>query len=326
MSETKELSRPVHLIVQYYRAATPERQAEIDTCLRENLLNPFLEKLHLLTEEKFDISGFPNPEKVCQTVIGERLTFERAFRYANDSSEQVIWTLANADIYFDETLRFISDVDFTNQIFALTRHNVMPDGSLEFMPLEYAHGSQDAWIFTTPVPVEKILSRFYLGIPGCDNRIAYEFVRAGYIITNPSLKIILRHIDLLRQIETSVRVEEYFDLTNDENISAGRVAPTPYLGEIYPTERLDLACSGESEMYIQVLRDFAEHVRYITELRSEVARLEQYIDDVIDGKDRVIQDRERQIRDLVTQIDTIRNSVSWKITSPLRNVFDKIIK
>jgi len=78
-----EKKNQMHLIVQYYRCATPERQAEIDTCLRNNLLNPYLSAVHLLTEEQFDLSQFPNNDKIVQTVIGERLTFERAFQYAN---------------------------------------------------------------------------------------------------------------------------------------------------------------------------------------------------------------------------------------------------
>jgi hypothetical protein len=30
---------------------------------------------------------------------------------------------------------------------------------------------------------------FFLGIPGCDNRIAFELNSAGYVLSNPATKI-----------------------------------------------------------------------------------------------------------------------------------------
>lgn len=254
----------IHLIVQYYHAATPERQKEIDTCLRQNLLNPHIAVVHLLTEEQFDLSGFPCPEKICQTVIGIRLTYEQAFHYANEwSTKPVIWILANADIYFDDTLRFLHDADLTNTVFALTRHDVQLDGRIKPVPREYAHGCQDAWVFTTPLLLDGMNTKFYLGIPGCDNRIVYELILAGYIVLNPSLTITARHLDLCRIVEIEKRIAAYVHMRTAANIAAGKVAPPPYLGEIYPTQQLNVSNGISWDHHRAVLSDFAKHVRDI---------------------------------------------------------------
>ena len=46
--------------------------------------------------------------------------------------------------------------------------------------------SQDAWIFQTPMDTSVIKeSNFYLGIPRCDNRIAYILFNNNYTVINP---------------------------------------------------------------------------------------------------------------------------------------------
>jgi len=315
-SEQNETNRPIHLIVQYFRAATPERQAEIDTCLRENLQNPLIAMVHLLTEEEFALTEFPNLDKVRQIAIGERLTYERAFKYANAWPEPVIWMLSNADIYFDDTLRFLSCVDFTDQIFALTRHNVMPDGSLEFMPPEYAHGSQDAWIFAAPVPVERLFSSFYLGVPGCDHRIAYEFIIAGYLVLNPSLKIIVRHLDNFSDIDVHARTNQYVSLMNEEAYSSRKAASPPYQYFIYPTGELipSIHSLYSEKMHLSEAKSKLEADK--VRLESEKVHLEAEKSQLL----REIYELKRGVQWRDQKIHALENSLSWRVTAPLRRI------
>ncbi|KAF0218738.1 MAG: methyltransferase/glycosyl transferase fusion [Geobacteraceae bacterium] len=318
----------IHLIVQYYKCDREDRQQEIDSCLVNNLQNPYISMIHLLTEEQFDLSQFPNQEKIGQTVIKERLTFEKAFQYANQFQSHDFWMLANADIYFDESLLHLQEANLDNSIFALTRHDVQKDGSIKLVDAAYAHGSQDAWIFKTPVPLDRIFAGFCLGIPGCDNRIAYEFVRAGYYVINPSLKIIIRHLDLTREVDINARAAEYLCMHSDENFRLGKVAPPPHMGEIFPTSRLDFTGCDEYDMYHQTLKEFAEHIRYVTELKQETAQLKQETAELkqetaelkqeVAGKENVIAFLHNEISDKDTVINNLLNSYSWKITQPLR--------
>lgn len=228
----------IHLILQYYLPGQEARQRELDACLQENLDNPFIARVHLLTEEPVDLSHLRHTDKIVQTVIGERLTYERALHYANaHAGVGDVWVLANADIHFDESLRYLADTDMKKKMFALTRHDIQKDGSMLPLPPAYAHGSQDAWIFSAPVPVEKMMTRFYLGIPGCDSKIAYEFMNAGYRVINPSKKIIVHHLDLTREIDPVERAKVYRGLTTEENMRAGKAAPPPY-HYVYPTASL----------------------------------------------------------------------------------------
>lgn len=305
---------PIHLIVQYYRAATPERQVEIDTCLRENLQNSHIAMVHLLTEELFDLSGFPNTEKINQTVVGERLTFERAFNYANNWPEPVIWMLSNADIYFEDTLRYLQDVDLTDQIFALTRHNVLPDGSLEFMPLDHAHGSQDAWIFTAPVLTDKMFTCFYVGIPGCDNKILFEFIQAGYLVANPSRVLIALHLDNILDKDTDSKTAEYVLQRTQENISKGKFAPGPYQYFLYPTDNLYLQKESSYSMYLDAIRMLTRLDELCTMQKEEMANLKL-----------LNAELNCRLNQIMSMYEGILNSATWRLSAPIRKIIDKIL-
>jgi hypothetical protein len=235
----------VNMIVQYYKCDNQSRQEEIDYCLTKNLNNKFITSIHLLTEQLHDISQLPNNEKIKQTVIGERLTFKRSFRYANQTQENQIWILSNADIYFDESLVYLNEAKLDDTVFALTRHDVQADGTFKLVDPAFAHGCQDTWIFRTPIATDKIFSNFYLGIPGCDGRIAHELIGAGYRVINPSRKIITYHLDLKRRANVFERNIEYAKLMTEENINRGKAVAPPYQYHLYPVDSMD-PCSLES--------------------------------------------------------------------------------
>ena len=92
----------------YYKSGRADRQRELDLCLAQNVGNPYLARIHLLLE---DIEADPRPElpaswaeKLTIVVVGRRPTFADAFRYAGQYLAGQICILANADIFFDQTL------------------------------------------------------------------------------------------------------------------------------------------------------------------------------------------------------------------------------
>jgi glycosyltransferase involved in cell wall biosynthesis len=329
--ETEESTNRLSLIVQYYRCATNERQTEIDTCLRNNLVNPYLTAIHLLTEELFDVSSFPNNEKIVQTVIGERLTFERAFTYANevDPAGDVVWVLCNADIYFDETLRLVKRNNLDGTVYALTRHDVQPDGTTKLVDETFAHGSQDVWMFTTPIDLERMYTKFRLGVPGCDNRIAYEFIRSNYVVVNPSLAVMSQHLDLTRESSISARTNEYVKMHTEDNIRCGVVAPPPYQFYLYPTTNLEIAG-------FDVFRKMQLGLFELTNANEQLVRCSRHIQEQEDllnlGKQQVLEreqailEREQTILSLVRRNEDIVRSMSWRVTAPIRYLFDKIMR
>ncbi len=166
----------VNLFTSYYLDKNPKRQAEIDHCLIENLMNPKIDRVYILTSEKLQIKDSLKAQVV---VINKRETFNDYFEVINIYTKpEDINIIANSDIYFNNTIE-LSITLKSNQCFALsrweeTKHYNHPD-------------SQDAWIFKGKI--KGIYGDFCLGIPGCDNRIAYEIKNAGYDLSNPSLSI-----------------------------------------------------------------------------------------------------------------------------------------
>lgn len=329
-SEMEENKNSMHLIVQYYRCATPERQAEIDTCLRNNLLNPYLTAIHLLTEEQFDLLQFPNNEKIVQVIIGERLTFERAFRYANeaDPAGEYVWVLSNADIYFDERLQCLLDVRIDNVVFALTRHDVQDDGSIKLVDESFAHGCQDAWFFKSPLPMDRMFAGFSLGIPGCDNRIAYEFIHAGYKVINPAYLLRALHLDLTRKRDIRERDIEYASLMTDENVAKGHVAPPPYQYHIYPVDQFDPDSPEMYQAYIRHLSELglqiAERERTLLQQSRQIEELGSVLGENYRQITLMVEAHEQQVKDLYQEMEQQRqqfeNSFSWKITKPIRAI------
>ena len=180
----------VVLVTQFFISEKPEVLSNIIETLRRNLENPFITEILLLNEQDYDFSQFNNNYKINQIIIGERLTFKKAFEIMNMkyyNNRKVI--LANADIYFDETLQLLYHYNFSSKsiIFALLKWaNVM-----ENVTLSLRTDSQDAWIFQTPLHTLLIseYTDFPLGAVRCDNRLAKLLKELNYNVIGPVFAI-----------------------------------------------------------------------------------------------------------------------------------------
>ena len=161
----------IRLFVSYYQCGNKKRQKELDFCWNKNNQNPLIDH----------IVNFENRPTYNQF-------FEETKNYPYD-----INILANADIYFNDTLALVKGIS-PREAYALTRWEVNKKGTIvpfEEMHVENKHAkakhSQDVWVFKGAV--ERVQGNFHLGRPGCDNRIAAEIRRAGYKLSNPSFQI-----------------------------------------------------------------------------------------------------------------------------------------
>lgn len=100
------MEHSVTLIVQYWEAEEPARRAELLESMRRNLAHPCVAAVHVLTEQRLseEHAPFLRHPKASQVVVGARLSFARAFRYANRFLRGRTCVLANADIHFDASL------------------------------------------------------------------------------------------------------------------------------------------------------------------------------------------------------------------------------
>lgn len=141
----------------------PERQEELRECWRLNdVVFP-----HVIAP-----SGRP--------------TFNELFSLCLPDHINVI---ANSDIYFDDEgiahMRTIAP----GQCFALSRWDIHTDHSARL----YNHAdSADTWVFFGKP--QGINAPFTMGVPGCDNSLAWLIKEAGYRISNPSLTIRSYHL------------------------------------------------------------------------------------------------------------------------------------
>jgi len=152
----------LRLIFSTHRSKHPPRDDELQTCMRSNLESSLFDSVECLSSE-------------------ERPTFKDLFDHCWSG---VVNVVANADITFDATIELARSIP-TGSVYALTPVRV--DGVKHSSP----HRSQDTWIFRG-IP-SGVQADFQIGIPWCDNRIAFEFTKAGYLVSNPSKTILTTH-------------------------------------------------------------------------------------------------------------------------------------
>lgn len=186
------------LVTQYFRPRNESSQVDIDMVLYKNLANKYISKVYILTEELYYFNKtVPTNEKnkLQQIVIQKRLTFKDSIEFINDNLSGKLVILANADIYFDDTLARFYDhkkgeiISLNNSVLALLKWRNSPtDGA--GISISIRSDSQDAWIFKAPLNSNVTMnSDFYLGAVRCDNRFAEILHSSGYNVINPAFSI-----------------------------------------------------------------------------------------------------------------------------------------
>lgn len=159
----------IRLFYNYYEDKHPDRKKEIDFCLQQNLNNPHLNTII-----------FETPSKP---------TYNTFFHKINEiTGPDDINIICNSDIFFDDSISLVSTIE-TRSVYVLCRWDWH---SADHVVFANRPDSQDTWIIKGKV--ENVFGDFCLGVLGCDNRIAYEFNKAGYRVSNPSKSIKTYHV------------------------------------------------------------------------------------------------------------------------------------
>ena len=160
----------INLFINYFQCGDKERQKELDFCFNTNIESGLFKKI-INFDDRPTYNDFFNATKA----------------YPND-----INIFANSDIYFNDTINLVREMG-VKDAYALTRWELHKDKVVRFEEKHHynaeakAKHSQDVWVFNG-VP-KGILGNFQIGVPGCDNRIAWEINNARYRLSNPSDKI-----------------------------------------------------------------------------------------------------------------------------------------
>lgn len=165
MEQEERAKSDIVLFINQYESPNKRRNEELKTVLFQNQSNPLISKIVNVEGRKY--SDF--------------------FRAMSDYPD-TINIIANSDIFFDDTLAQCKKIS-GYQAYALTRWEYA-NGKAQFLNRQ---DSQDVWIIRG-VP-KGVYGELSLGVPGCDNRIAYE-LKQKYIVSNPSLTIRSYHLHL----------------------------------------------------------------------------------------------------------------------------------
>lgn len=192
----------VNLFINYFSHNNFERKQEIDTCIRKNIVNPFIDTVYILNESNV-IFDYP---KVVN-ITSRRLLYRTIFEASNKLSKKTdINILCNLDIVLPVDLSVLFEVDFTNKIAAITRWDIVHGGNLNLFDVPYA---QDTWIWKGHIDLGNFDLRYNLGVPGCDNALVAEFHLNGYNVVNPAKCFITQHYHL----------SQLRDYTNDDKLT-----------------------------------------------------------------------------------------------------------
>ena len=168
----------------YYAARTPERQAELDQCLQANLACDSVTRLVLLVDDGHE-PPVSHPKLIVRHVPS-RPTYRDWVELSRSLAIGQISILANSDIYFDDSLgRVRETLSESGRLLALTRFEKVGE---RLEPHANPSWSQDVWGvrggIPLPAPLLKALE-IPLGVPRCDNKVAYLFAVHGWTVHNP---------------------------------------------------------------------------------------------------------------------------------------------
>ena len=174
------------LITTYYDEKNIERKHELMDCLTRNALNPAISEIHIISENV--LPPLDSSDKVKIVLVRMRWTFKDLIKYANNLHKDCIKIIANTDIFFNQTLSYASEIR-EREVYCLTRWDLIFKDILKFY---FNVKSQDVWIFRDILPDS--IGDYFMGIPGCDNRLAHELNEKGFKLLNPGLTIQAIHI------------------------------------------------------------------------------------------------------------------------------------
>lgn len=172
----------INVFVENFTSSNATRANEIATCISKNKDNQHINYTILNSES--------------------RLTYQNIFDIINiktDSND--INVVANLDIVFDDSILLLNKLEYM-QFAALSRYEMRSDGTYYIDELK-AKYTQDVWAWKGKISLINI--DFPLGVYGCDNRLAYEALQAGYNVINPSYSVYVYHYHM-----SNIRADDYY--------------------------------------------------------------------------------------------------------------------
>jgi hypothetical protein len=218
-----------HLVISLYNESNISRALELLFCLRENLNNKYINKVHILMENSDKSSyfllecinklmfTFGEKDKIKIIPFDRRPTFNDYFEYCNKNIEGNA-IVANSDIVYDDTLNKIENIT-ENEFIVLTRYNKYDDTfkifhfkekdkkSIKILNNKVNIFSQDTWIFKSPM-YDNIDIPMFVGSMFSDSFINYKLSNSKFKVYNRSKFIRSCHIQKEPGLSETITQEE----------------------------------------------------------------------------------------------------------------------
>jgi hypothetical protein len=223
----------ITLFTPYFAARTPERQRELDLCLQHNVDNEAIARIVLLVDD-----GHAPPlrhPKLEVQALAARPTYADWVRFSRARADTCITLLANSDIYFDDSVAGLSEgLGRGRRFLALSRYDLQ---GAALVPHPNPAWSQDVWGYDTRQGIPDNLLKSLdipLGVPRCDNKVAYHFAVNGWALCNP-----------LRQVR-SVHVHETQQRNYDKTADLTVIGAVAY---VHPSSSLEATSEVEIDVW-----------------------------------------------------------------------------
>jgi len=103
-----QAKNPLNLIITGYLPNNVVRQVELSETLRRNLRNPYIEQIHVISENcSPEAPTSISHPKLTRTCVDHQPKYSELFRYANDNMARQLVVVTNGDIVFTDSLRHI---------------------------------------------------------------------------------------------------------------------------------------------------------------------------------------------------------------------------
>lgn len=236
----------INLFSSYYDCGDPARQEELDACLKHNIENTCIDQLMLFIDD-----GAEPPvsaDKLTIIHLDKRPTYLDWIEHSEALELHGTTLLANSDIYFDRSiLRTHEALQRPRTFLALSRWEDRPETDTPHLHPN-PHWSQDVWGYRCNQAIDDNLRTrlgFPMGVPRCDNKIAYLFSIYGWSVSNPCRELKSFH----------VHATEYrtYNKTHDDRIMGG-------VAYVEPAEHIRQA----SSLKIDVWTRDSQHIKSVS--------------------------------------------------------------
>lgn len=219
------------LFMPFYTPPDPDRAAELLYCLERNLESGLFARIVLLIDDDTQLPV--QDRRLLALRLDRRPTYLDWVRMARRLCPGHVAVLINSDIHVDASFDRLGEIfaQDPRAFVALTRFDKQGEN---LVPHPNPHWSQDTWAFVPTAADDTMHDGTLdvpLGVPRCDNKIAYLFGIHGYTVYNP--------FPFVRTVHVHETGRRYYSKKGDKRVLGGVAYVHPGATPTEPA-RLDL--------------------------------------------------------------------------------------